>query len=235
MTAAEQKAVYTMENFSKEEFEEKFPIVRASILTINEYFMKQEPKTERQYRIKNSIIEGIEYGMDDFRRPAMDPSINEDKNLYYKKGEKPATGISAELCFEKAKSIMPEKNSRMGSLLQYDVFLGLLIKYLVEEKKFRLADAWKAVCDDSKDLGHYWNLEDAQHDFETTGKRKVWNFYDLSNTLKFVTDNNSASGFSAVSGFYFSCSYCSPLSEVRNIVNANGGFRHTVPWIVIDI
>lgn len=195
---AEQKKVLTAEK----SFDERFPIVRASTLSLKDSFLKHKPQTNQQKRLMASITAGIKAGLKDFRRPAIDPSFDNDGNIIYKEGERPAVGKSPKYWISEAKKFMPEKNSRMGSRLQYDAFLCLLIKYLIEEKGYKVADAWEAVCDNSRGLGHYRNSKNAKGEFEPTGSRKVWEFCDLANTCKIVTDENSAFGFSLVGGGY---------------------------------
>lgn len=217
-------------------FEEKFPIVRASQLSLEDAFLKHEPTTDQQRRLKDSLIAGIKAGLKDFRCPAMDPSLDEDVNLVYEVGEMPAVGHSAELFWaEKFKQFMPEKNSRMGTVRQHDALLGLLIKYLTEEEKWEVSEAWKAVCDDSKKLGHYWNSEDAKHDFEPTGSRKVWLFYDWANTCKIIADNNSASAFWLGGGRYLDFSNDHPLADVDTIYCPDSNYNRSVAWLVLDV
>ena len=57
---------------------------------------------------------------------------------------------------------MPERASRLGIKTEYIAFLGVLIKKLVDSG-WKVDDAWDAVCNDSKKLGHYWNSENAMH------------------------------------------------------------------------
>lgn len=224
------------QNETKEKsFDERFPIVRASTLSLKDSFLKHKPQTNQQKRLKESITAGIKAGLKDFRCPAMDPSFDNDGNIIYKEGERPAVGKSPRYWKSEMKKFMPEKNSRMGSLVQRDAFLCLLIKYLIEEKGYKVADAWKAVCDDSRDLGHYCNSENAKGKFEPTGSRKVWEFYDLANTCKIVTDENSASGFSLVGGYYDFDSDCYPLSDVDAFCNPNVDYFYGVVWLVLDV
>ncbi len=233
----EQKTVLTVEgkitrvNIS---FNERFPIVRASTLSLKDSFLKHKPQTMEQERLKNSITAGIKAGLKDFRHPAMDPSLD-NGNIVYVKGKKPAVGKSPKYWDSKAKKFMPEKNSRMGSRLKYDAFLCLLIKHLIEEKGYKVADAWKAVCDDSRKLGHYRNSKNAKGKLEPTGSRKVWKFYDWVNTCKIVKDENSASGFSLVGGGYCNDSDYYPLADVDTIYDPDYCYYYGVVWLVLDV
>lgn len=216
-------------------FDERFPIVRASTLSKNDSFLKHNAQTTRQQKLKKLILKGIELGLKDFRRPAIDPSFDKDGNIIYKEGKKPAVGKSANFWSEELKKFMADKNSRMGTLLQYAAFLGLLIKYLIEEKGYTVAHAWVAVCDNSIELGHYWNPNDVEVEFETTGSRKIWDFCDLANTKKIVVDNSSDSGFSFVCGDCDDDSNDGPLADVNNIESADNDDFFSVGWLVLDV
>lgn len=216
-------------------FEEKFPIVRASQLSLEDAFLKHEPTTYGQRRLKNSLIEGIKVGLKDFRCPAMDPSLDENENLVYEAGKMPAVGHSAKFWAKKFKQFMPEKNSRVGTVRERDALLGLLIKYLTEEEKWEVSEAWEAVCDDSRKLGHYWNSENAKHDFEPTGSRKVWLFYDWGNTFKIIADNDLASVFSQGGGCCNITGNYYPLEVVITIYDLVYGCNNGVGWMVFDV
>ena len=150
---------------SFENFEEMFPVVEASKLSLKDNFMEHKPQTREQKRLKKSLDKIIKEGIKDFRRPIMDPSIDDDGNITFKEGNKPAVGKNCYWWEENVKAFMPEKDSRQGTLIEYDAFLGTLIKYLVDDEKWSVKDAWTAVCNDSKKLGHYWNSENAKHTF----------------------------------------------------------------------
>ncbi len=218
---------------STKNFEEMFPIVEASKLSLKDNFMKYKPQTKEQKRLKKSLEASIKEGLKDFRRPIMDPSIDEDGNITFKAGNKPAVGKNCYWWEEKAKAFMSEKNSRLGILKEYDAFLGTLIKYLVDEEKWSVEDAWKAVCDNSKKLGHYYNSENAKHTFELTGSRPVGKWNDLANTYKIVGD--SEYGFSLCGGFFNISSYNCPLAVVCTDGNPNCNRNRSVGWLVLSV
>lgn len=72
-------------------------------------------------------------------------------------GQKPAVGKSYNSWIEIV------KNSKwcIGTKSQYIAFLGVLIKRIVD-KGWTVDEAWKAVCSDSKKLGHYINSDNAK-------------------------------------------------------------------------
>lgn len=104
-----------------------------------------------------------------------------------------------------------------------------------------MEDAWKAVCDDSRDLGHYWNSKDAKHDLEPTGSRKVGLFCDLVNTCK-ILKKWEASGFLLAGGSNGLISTNYPL-EVLTTINypddayctSADDYRKSVGWLVLDV
>lgn len=211
-----------------------FPIIKASTLSIKDHFLHYEPHTSAHARLRDSVIQGIMEGLQDFRYPIMDPSIDKDGNLFYQAGHWPAVYRSAKFWDEKFQKFMPEKNSRMATLLQRDVFLVFLIKYLVEEKNYTVAAAWEAVNYNSKHIGHYINSKDAKYMFEKTGSRPVGEFYDLANTVKFVKYDNSESGYGIMGGDFRETSGNFPLSCIRVVYNSDFEYEHGVGIMVMD-
>lgn len=239
----EQEAVLTVSGriMKYADFDEKFPIVRASKLSLDDDFLKHEPQTWRQEKFKKSIVSAIKEGLQDFRRPAMDPSF-EDGGIYYMAERRPAYEGTIHLELESFKGakeaaakVVPEKNSRIGTVKLYNAFLALLIKYLIEEREYEVARAWEAVCDKSKYLGNY--LESRTGRFgethESTGSRRIWNFYDLANMSKKVTDDEAKEIY-VVGGNHDEFSYEHPLASVQHIDE-----HHSSPWkvwwIVLDV
>lgn len=215
-----------------ENFDEVFPIIDLSEL-IGHKLLSYNPKTERQRKLLSDIRRGIEEKLPAFRAPYMDPS-EEDGKIVFKPGNRPAVGHSA-LWWDKTWSkFMPGKNSRSGTDLHWAAFLGKQMKYLIDEKNYSVEAAWEAVCNDSRDLGHYWNSKDAKHDFEPTGSRKIGEFYDLANTCK-ILKKYKASGFLLAGGRYYDGSRCYPLADVGTIGNPNFNYCYSVGWLVLDV
>ena len=172
---------------SSKEFEEMFPVVEIENVSLNDSFMQYNPKTSQEKRVKSSIIKAKETGMRNFRKAAMDPSFaDDDKTIIYCTGKKPAVGGLGNFWDEIFKNFIPEKNSRLIDDLEKDVSLGVLIKYLVEKRKYKVRKAWKTVCVNSKDIAHCDNSKDAKHEFEETGSRPIGKWFDLGNTCKIV-------------------------------------------------
>lgn len=219
---------------TQEYIEKYFPIAKASTLHLADEFLKHDPATEAQTRFKKALIWAIKSGLSDFRAQRMDACFDEEGNICFKAGMKPAVGKSPNWWKETAKKFMPEKGSRLGTTKERIAFLGLLIKYLIEEKGYAVSDAWKAVCDQSKDLGHYWDSENAKHDFEPTGSRQVGEWYDLANTCK-ITEDDEAGGFSLVGGIYNNFGDFYPLAVVYRINDPYDDYNVSSGWLVLSV
>lgn len=212
-----------------------FPIVRASRLTLSDGLLQYKPETENQKDFKEMLISAIKSGLKDFRAPIMDPSFDEDEYIIYKQNEEPAVGKSAIEWKELAREFLPEKNSRLGSSNERIAFLAFQIRYLVKKKRYTMKDAWKAVCDQSKDLGNYWDSQDgARSGFEHTGLRNIGEWCDLGNTYKITIDEESGD-FMQTGGDYTSCGDEDPLSAVYLVGNPSEKLDSSTGWIVMDV
>ena len=71
-------------------------LVEASKLTLEDIFMSHEPKTEEEQEFKTALTEVIRTGIEDFYRPAMDPSFSdkEKTKIHYMAGEQPVVDKS---------------------------------------------------------------------------------------------------------------------------------------------
>lgn len=216
-----------------ENFDEVFPIIDPSEL-IEHKLLGYSPKTERQQWLMSNILKALELKLPAFRAPCMDPS-EEGGKIVFKPGNKPAVGHSATWWKETWQGFMPSKNSRSGTEMHRAVFLGIFMKDLIETENYTVEEAWKAVCDDSRKLGHYCNSRWAKNTFEPTGSRKVGRFFDLSNTSKILEDSEG-NGFWLASACYFYNSKFAPLSEIKPIIiNPYGAYGDCVGWGVMDV
>ena len=105
---------------------------------------------------------------------------------------------------------------------------------MVEEEKYKVKDAWKAVCVNSKDIGHYHDSKNPKRDFERTGSRKVGKWYDLGNTYKIVK-RHGALGFVRFGGDYNDVGSFSPLASVYTIDDSNYRYKYSVGELVLDV
>ena len=110
-----------------------------------------------------------------------------------------------------------------------------LIQKLVKSG-YEIAEAWEAVCDDSRKIGHYRNSDNPKNDFETTGSREVCGFCDLGNAWKFLAEDpwEEAGGFWAAGGGYNHGSISNPVADLnhRNLIDF--GNYYGVGMLVLD-
>lgn len=209
-----------------------FKKVPASELSLNDKFMNHIPKTKQEKNLMEEVKKVITVGMYDFWRPVCDPSLDNKGRICYEPGKMPAVDKSYNWWAKKAKEFFPERGSRLGTKSEYVAFLATLIKELVATG-WKVADAWYAVCNDSKKLGHYRNSKDAKNGFESTGSREVCDWCDLGNVYKIVAEDKETGVFWVAGGCYYDGSDIGPLavlypSILRNIGNTSG-----CGWIVL--
>jgi len=223
----------------KDKFFEKYPqwtkyVIRieASKLSLEDKFMKHKPKTAEEREFKEHLKTVIRNGIKDFWRLKIDPSFDSEGNICFEKGLKPAVRKSYDWWHEKAEAFSPTCRSRLGTKSEYIAFLGVLMKKLVDGG-LAVNAVWNAVCNDSKQLGHYWNSENAKHKFEFTGSRKVYGFCDLANTNKILANDEGAGGFWVASGDYRNFSGWRPLADLGHNNNCISNLDGSVGWLVL--
>ena len=211
-----------------------FVLIPASTLSLTDKFMHHTPKNEEEKVFKKILTQVIRSGVSDFYRPKLDPSFDGEGKICYQAGLKPAVGKSYNWWEKNAKDFWPERSSRLGTMSEYVVFLGVLIKKLVE-RGWSIGNAWNAVCNDSRKLGHYCNSEGALHDFELTGSREICGFCDLANVYKILAvENEEVDGFGIAGGVYNYFSNFNPLASL-NLDYCHGcGDYDSVGWIVLE-
>ena len=209
-----------------------FVQIEAESLSWEDKFMDYLPQTEEEGWTKGLIAEAIKSRVKNFYRPIMDPSFTDD-GITYVAGKKPAVGESYKWWVDTAKKYDPSRKSRLGTRLEYGAFLGVLIKKLVEEGK-PVEWAWNAVCNDSKELGHYLNSEDAKHEFEPTGSRCICGFYDLANTCKILADDEGTDGCWIAGGDYDNFGYYVPLADLCYVDCHMFDYSFSVGWLVLS-
>ena len=176
------------QNMREEEFNRKFPVVEVEEISLEDSFMKYNPTTKIEKRVKQSIIQAKENGMKNFRKPFCNPSFSDDGSIIYETGRRIVCDKKAEWWEEEFKKFMPSKNSRMITLQEYDVYLGTIIKYLVETEKYTVADAWCAICKDDGKLGSEYSHVAVPWVIVRTGSSPIGKWFDVSTTQKIVWD-----------------------------------------------
>ncbi|MGN1297612.1 MAG: hypothetical protein ACI4VH_04210 [Clostridia bacterium] len=218
---------------TEEYIEEYFPIVRASTLSVNDRILEHAVRTTRQAMFKKALIGVINSGISDFRAQIMDPSFDEEENICYKVGMKPAIGKSAMWWSKQAINFIPQKHSRIGQPEERIAFLGLLIKKLTEIG-YTLNEAWSEVCDNSTNIGHYIYSKEAKGTFESTGSRPIGIWCDLSNTCKITLEKDNRKYY-LFGGNCFSKGDTYPLIEKELVLSPRGRNSISVGWIVSDV
>lgn len=216
-------------------FENVFKLIEPKKLRLTDDFMQHKPRTAEQSKFYDRIVAAIEIGVPNFRAPVMDPSFTDktEKAITYIAGKDVAWGKSTIQWEEFAKNLYSEKNSRIGSIRERDVFTGMLLKFLTEEQKMPVREAWRMVCDDSAKIGHYCDSRGAGFKCEKTGyqKREFAGFCDWANMSKIVMQNNHAliiGGNARVYGYMY------PLTHVEEIIHQTAQLNYAVGWIVTD-
>lgn len=211
-----------------------FKKVPASELRLDDAFMNHQPKTKAELNFKEELETAIKKGLQDFWCPMFDPSFDDNGCICYEPGKMPAVGKSYNWWEKEAEAFCPEQGSRLGIKSERIAFLAVLIKELIASG-WKVADAWSAVCNDSKELGHYWNSKDANHDFEPTGSREVCGWYDLANIYKILKeDEEEAGGFWLAGGIYNRYSTSFPLADLYLNFNRDCDFFGSCGWLVLE-
>ena len=225
----------TTEDTTCHQLESIFKRVPASELRLDDAFMKHQPKTNAERNFKELVETAIKNGLKDFWRPVYDPSFDDNGRIYYEPGKMPAVGKSYNWWEKNAKVFCPERGSRIGTKSEYIAFLAVLIKDLVTAGK-SVEWAWNAVCNDSKELGHYWNSKDAKHAkhaFETTGSRDICGWYDLANSFKILEEDEEAVGFWLAGGNYNDVGCNCPLADLFLYDFRDSGNCDCCGWLVL--
>lgn len=210
-----------------------FVKVEASKLSLDDEFMNYQPRTKKEQKLKEMIETLIQEGLKDFWRPKYDPSFNEEgTGICYKPGNKPAVGKPYEWNAKAAKEFKPECRSRLGTKSEYIAFLAVLIKKLVASG-WKISDAWDAVCNDSKKLGHYKTSENAKQGFEDTGSREICGFFDLANTYKILAEDEEDDCFWVGGGHCNFMGNFRPLAYLYHHFNRNDDC-YGCGWLVLE-
>ena len=219
----------TAEGTTNNHQNDNFKLVRASELSTSDDFMKYTPKTPAEKAFKEAVEKVITAGVQDFYRPTLDPSFDGNGKICYQAGMKPAVGKSYNWWAENAKKL----GYRLGTRSEYIAFLAVLIKEAPKYGK-TYAWAWNAVCNDSKELGHYKNSCNAKNEFEATGNREVCGCHDLANTCKLLAEDEETGGFWMAGGCYYDASYDLPLEVLCHYNDCLSDDCNSTGWLVLS-
>ena len=218
---------------SKEENLENFVLVEASKLSLKNKFMQYKPVTQKEKELKRRLTMLINMGLHDFYCQKYAPSLNEKQSFDYIVGAEPALGKTYKWWKREAEKYLPERKSRLGTKTEYTAFLGYLIKKLVANG-WSVGRAWNAVCNDSSQLGNYWDRTTSAARIEATGSREICGFFDLGNTCKLVSDDKYDNEFWQFGGTAYENGFECPLVQGFHYTNpANEGFC-SVGWVILE-
>lgn len=208
--------------------------VEAESLSVDDEFMKHEPRTKSEKATGDLIKEVINKGVKNYYKPIMDPSFTVDgNNICFERGKMPALDKSFNWWIDAARKFYPERNSRLGTRLEYGAFVGVFIKELIASGK-SIEWAWHAVCNDSKELGHYRNSENAKADFELTGSRPVCTYCDLGNAYKILAEDVDTGGFWLAGGRYYNYGSYKPIVDLCYYTKREFPNGNCVGWVVLS-
>lgn len=227
--------------------EEAFPAINVQEIVNNEKLINFKPQSPVQERVMKSIQLAKKINLSNFRAQTIAPAFsNETENgILYAKGLKPASGKSAVWWEEAFSKYMPEKNSRIGELLEYDIFLAYLVKELLN-KGYDETIAWYVICDNSSCLVPSAFLKDLDCELISTGNLQVGEYSDIGGTLKLVCSkkycykDNKYSINESFRRRHYLC--CSNITEDKGfgylrqnyIENEEHPIYWTVGWMVMD-
>jgi len=191
-----------------------FVLIDAESLSIDDDFMQHEPRTDKEKATKELIIEAIKTRVNNFYRPIYDPSLTDNREeICFLPNRVPVDGKDYWWWSSAAERYCPSRNSRLGTKLEYGAFLGILIKKLIEDGR-SIEWAWNAVCNDSYELGNYYEDSFEAPVYELTGSRNVCGFYDLANTYKILKYDKKIESFWLAGGSNYAKSYGAPVGKI---------------------
>lgn len=191
--------------------------------------LEYKPKNDDEREFLNRLRTAINAKIGAFEVPVCDPSIDEDGNLQFVPGKKPAVGFSCNEIEELAK----KNGLKHGDVNRWHLFLGTLADLIMEEFDCSLSEALYKICTDSTDLGHYANSPDAKHELELTGSRMIAGKCDLGNTCKILAKDQQAGGFWLAGGGYGYGGNYDPLADLGLNDDYDRHFCDSVGWFVL--
>ena len=212
---------------STSEYEEMFPIVDIESVSITDSFMAYNPTTPNQTRVRRDIRTAKRKQMKNFRRAELIPSFQEDgRSICYEVDGRPAVGRTPKWWRDILEKFDSEKNSRMGNILEYDAFLGTVIKRLVEKENYSVEKAWEIVCDSRINS---WNLERSKSE----GKEIIGKVYDREN-IRQIVHGYQGTDFLLIGSLYEKGSMVSPIATIEEVESPASYYEKATGWLVLD-
>lgn len=191
---------------------------------VRNWVYKVEAKTTKEQDFLENVKIALDTENQDFCISVIEPSIDENGNLFFLEGSTVATKVSPPEWWCMAREYWPERESHIARWEQ------LILWYA-----YRCAMGfWSLsyVAEDSANEGNYWNSPNASRALELSGKRKVGGFCDgAGNTSRLVIQKDG--GFAIFGGSYLDHGEASPVGKVTFDKSEMIFLRFLTPAIVI--
>lgn len=186
-----------------------------------------ERESDREEILRQNILEAIENNrLKGLYVAILEPSVDDDDNIYFAMGADPGIGYSAVWWNNNATKFCPERKSRNLSFDEYFMILAHLIK--------NSDITWKEAAENSGMKGNFWNSPNSPHVMEKTGTRKCGEFYGfVGNTCKYVKDAK-ATGYACMGGSFNRDGSCKPVAGAGSIFFPSCGYHYSVGWLVLE-
>jgi len=190
---------------------------------VNSWYYRQKARTSKQAAFLDIVGKAIRMIGYDYCIANLEPSSDENGELYYEEGEVVAEDLSSYQWMEKAKAFSTKYKSELASL--YELFLWYA---------WRIAKGYwtlEYVCDDSSSKGNYCNSPDSHSCFELSGAREVGGRYDgTGNTYKLVMGEGC---FVLCGGYWGSAGFYCPVAEVFSSFVPNAPLNNASGVVVL--
>ena len=194
--------------------------------------MKFEPRTRIERLTKEWISEAITKGVKNFYRPKSNPyyTTPDGEGICFVPGNGPATLGHYYWWETVAKKYCPERNSRLGTRLEYCAFLGVLIKKIVESGK-SVERAWNLVCDQSYEFEYFHFSDDAGYP-ETDGTIEICGFI-VGKTFWLLAKEEEEFFCLAGGGCFGNALFPTP-ADIWASKDRGHCLKHSIGWVVLE-
>ena len=218
----------TNHTITKLSIEEAF--IWVDFTSIKESDYKAKRKNFRQESLRQSILIAIENNrLEGLYVAILEPSVDDDGNIYFAKGANPGVGYSARWWNDNATKFCLERKSRNLSFDEY----CLIVAHLIKNGDI----TWEEATEDSSLKGNFWNSPNSPHEMEKTGTRKCGEFYGfVGNTCKYVkyVKHAKAATYALMGGSYNFKGSNFPLADADTINYPNFNENISVGWLVLE-
>ena len=211
--------------FTKLSMEEAFIWIDFTSIKKSDY--KAKRKYARQENLRQNILKAIENNrLEGLYVAILEPSVDDDGNIYFAKGANPGVGYSARWWDDNATKICPERKSRIISSDEY---------YLIEAHLIKNGDiTWEEAAEDSSTKGNFSDSPASTHKMEKTGTSKCGEFYGfVGNTCKYVKGAYRYR-YALMGGSYQSWGSSHPVSDEYIIYGPISMYDNSVGWPVLE-